>query len=269
MYPFEIQRSQKESVENNELYSTTKRAHVSHLLSEYLINGGIFDSYKFGPEFLRTLWRSVVDRDIIIRYRVRYPSTLEQLALLLLNSFGTKISTAKLTRQYNIKSQHTVKDYIHYLENVFLLFSVNKFSYKLKEQQTSFKKMYISDNGFIQALGFSFSENNGRLLENAVASELKRRCQLTNSVLYYWDDYHFECDFVVKKGKKINALYQVCSELKPENRDREVKGLIAAMKVFKINSGRIITMSQEDSIKEDRYKIDVIPAWRWFLETHE
>jgi hypothetical protein len=249
-----------------DVYSTRARSSISALFSEYVQNSGIFDYYKFGPEFLRTVWRSVIDRDIVIRYRIKYPGILEQLALLLVNSFASKVSIANLTRHFKLKSPHTINDYIRYIENVFLMFPVYKFSYKLKEQFTTFRKMYIIDNGFIRALSFSFSENRGRMLENMVAVELKRCCVREGSQLFYWDDYHFECDFVVKKGTKINSIYQVCAELAVANREREVKGIVAAAREFGLKNGYILTFSQEETIRESGCTIEVMPVWKWMWQ---
>jgi hypothetical protein len=147
------------------------------------------------------------------------------------------------------------------------MFPVHKFSFKLKEQFSAYKKMYAMDNGFIRALSLSFSENRGRLLENAVAIELKRRCVRENAQLFYWDDYHHECDFIVKKGTKIKEVYQVCAELNITNKTREVSGLAAAAREFAVKKAYILTYSQRETIKQKSLTIEVTPAWKWMLET--
>jgi uncharacterized protein len=128
------------------------------------------------------------------------------------------------------------------------------------------KKIYVSDNGYINAVGTLFSDNRGRMLENSVAVELKRRCLHGGAELYYWDDFHFECDFIVKMGKQIESLYQVCFDLTEFNREREIRGLVSAMKVFGLRSGNIITFNHDEIIREKGYTIRVVPAWQWFLE---
>lgn len=248
-----------------DMYATRSRSRITGLFSEYLQNGGIFDYYKFGPEFLRTLWRSVIDRDIVIRYHVKYPEILEKLALVLVNSFASKVSGAKLAKHFSLKSAHTVGDYIRSIENVFLMFPVHKFSYKVKEQFTTLKKMYVIDNGFIRALSFSFSENRGRMLENIVAVELKRQCVRAGAQLFYWDNYHHECDFVVKKGEKITGIYQVCSEVSVANREREINGLLAAAEEFGLKQAYILTSSQEEVFQEKGCHIELMPVWKWLL----
>ena len=249
----------------NSIYSTKTRAQLAVLFSKYLTEGGIFDYYKFGKEFTRNLFRSVITKDIVVRYRVKYANALEELALLLVNYFTSKISLRNLTRHLKIKSSHTVKEYLKYLENAFLVFSINKFSYKIKEQASTFKKIYVSDNGIVNSLIFDFSENRGKLLENLVAVELKRRSVLEDFEIFYWDNQSAECDFIIKKGRKIVSALQVSYELNVQNKKREISGLLRALKEFNLKDGVIITGSSEEKINENGFEIKVIPAWKWLL----
>ncbi|MFH0796621.1 MAG: ATP-binding protein [Candidatus Omnitrophota bacterium] len=249
----------------NSTHSTRVRSQLSVLFSKYLAEGGIFDYYKFGKEFTRNLFNSVITKDIVVRYRVKYANALEELALLLVNYFTSKISLRNLSRHLNIKSSHTVKEYLNYLENSFLIFSISRFSYKIKEQTSTFKKIYVSDNGIINSLSFNFSENRGKLLENLVAVELKRKSILEDFEIFYWDNPNAECDFIIKKGRKIVSALQVSSEINLQNRKREVSGLLRALKEFRLKEGTIITESSEEEISENGFKIKVIPAWKWLL----
>jgi len=247
------------------VYSTRIKSQLSVLFSKYLAEGGIFDYYKFGKEFTRNLFNSIITRDIVVRYRVKYANALEELALLLVNYFTSKISLRNLTRHLNIKSSHTIKEYLGYLENTFLIFSISRFSYKIKEQNSTFKKIYVSDNGIINALSFNFSENRGKLLENLVAVELKRRSVLEDFEIFYWDNQSAECDFIIKKGRKIISALQVSSEINVQNRKREVSGLLRALKEFNLKEGAIITESSEEEISENGFRLKLIPAWKWLL----
>jgi hypothetical protein len=255
----------KISFDEISLNTTAMRSTVSTEFSKYVANSGIFEYYQAGKSFLRNLWSSVITRDVILRYNVKYPVKMEELAILVLNSFSSKISMSNLSKHLKIKSHHTVIDYISCLEKTFLIFTVSKFSYKLREQMSASKKIYIIDNGFIVALGFNFSENRGKLLENIVAIELKRRSHREDYSLFYWDNYYVECDFIIKKGLKIVAAYQVCSELNLNNKKRELDGLTGAMKEFDLKQGVILTESTEEEIIVNGFKINIIPVWKWLL----
>jgi predicted AAA+ superfamily ATPase len=120
-------------------------------------------------------------------------------------------------------------------------------SYKAKGR---FKKVYINDIVFVE-------KEFGRRLENIIFIELLRR----KENVYYFKN-KFECDFVLHKKQAIQVVW----ELNEENERREINGLIEAMKYFKIETGIILTYNQEKEIKLDKYRIQVLPVWKWLLE---
>lgn len=136
----------------------------------------------------------------------------------------------------------------------------------MREQLATLKKIYCVDNGMVSSLIFDFSKNRGRFLENLVAVELRRRGYLEGFEVYYWDDYRVECDFVIKRGKRIVEAYQVCSALTIENREREIAGLMGAMRSFRLKRGVILTESLEEEVAQDGCRISVIPVWKWLIQ---
>jgi predicted AAA+ superfamily ATPase len=249
----------------NHGHSTSQRSRFKKLFDEYCFSGGIFEGYTLGKEHLRTLFRSVFTKDIIGRYRISYPAALEELAAIIINSFAQSVSLNKIAKRIGLKSPHTIKDYLGYLETTYLFFSVKKFSFRIKEQQASLRKAYCCDNGMISSMLFETSANAGRFLENLVAVELKRR-ERTGGSFFYWDDYRRECDFVIKCGNKVTEAIQVCHELTEENRNREQRGILAAMEEFNLDCGTILTADQEDELELEGKRLRVIPAWMWLLE---
>lgn len=256
----------KTGIDTAQTHSTRQRSIIASHFRDYLTSGGIFEYHSLGKEFIRNLFNSIVTKDVNIRYSVKYPKMLEELAVLLVNYFASKISPSRLARVIGVKSANTAREYINYLEKSFLFFAVSKFSFKLKEQMTAFKKIYCMDNGIVSSMIFNISENTGRFLENAVAIELKRRSVHGGFEFFYWDNYNVECDFIIKEREKISAAYQVCSELTVENREREMTGLVEAMKAFGLKKGFILTLSSEDEIKRDGFQINIVPAWKWLVE---
>jgi predicted AAA+ superfamily ATPase len=121
------------------------------------------------------------------------------------------------------------------------------------------KKVYVIDTGFGDANSLSFSNDIGRLFENAVYLQLRR----IYKELYYFREKG-ECDFVVKEKNKVTYAIQVCAEISQDNLAREVNGLLEALTFFDLEKGFIITMNQEDEIVQDEKKIHLIPAWKWF-----
>ena len=145
------------------------------------------------------------------------------------------------------------------------------FSYKIKNQIQYPKKIYFIDNVFINAISTKFMNNFGRLYENIVAVELKRK-ELNNDIkIYYWkNQQQEEVDFVIKEGLKVKQLIQVCFDINNlETKNREIRALIKAGKELKCNNLLIITEDMEKKEKAewfgDKAAINFIPLWKWLL----
>jgi predicted AAA+ superfamily ATPase len=115
----------------------------------------------------------------------------------------------------------------------------------------------------INKMAFTATENKGRLLENLIHTELKRR---SKKIFYWKSKTGRELDFLVtEKGKPIEAI-QACFELTSKNKERELQALIGAAQELKVKKITIITYNQEEAIKEKGKTIQIIPAWKWLLE---
>ena len=110
-------------------------------------------------------------------------------------------------------------------------------------------------------IGFRLSEDNGKLLENVIAVELKR----LKKEIYYFKEKN-ECDFLIKEDTKITEAIQVCYDLNPANEQREISGLIEALEKFKLKSGLILSFDQKKELLVEGKKITIKPSWQWILE---
>ena len=122
------------------------------------------------------------------------------------------------------------------------------------------RKVYTIDTGFAIANSLSYSNDKGRLLENAVFIALKR-----NGFTINYFKKNGECDFVVSKSNKIEHAYQICSNLTLDNQKREIDGLVEALQFFDLPSGTILTIDQEDHFHVSDKDIKVVPTWKWML----
>jgi len=226
----------------------------------YLLEGGFPDYLKTGnKEVLQQLFKDIVYRDIIVRHSVRNDKVLMSIALYLISNVGKEFSFTNIKKTFGVGSVNSVMDYISWLEDSYLLFTLPKFSWSLKSVAINPKKVYVIDTGFGDANSLSFSNDIGRLFENAVYLQLRR----IYKELYYFREKG-ECDFVVKEKNKVTYAIQVCVEISQDNLAREVNGLMEALTFFDLEKGFIITMNQEDEIVQDEKKIHLIPAWKWF-----
>lgn len=268
IFPFSFKEYLK--LEDKELTITEKK----EKLSQYLINGGypeILLKKVELKEYLSLLFNSILYKDIVRRYKIRNPKQIEDLALYLISNAANEYSYNSLTKIGKIKSSHTTEKYLNYLEESFVLFSLNRFSYKVKEQLSSNKKIYCIDNGFIQAKAFKLSPDLGKLYENIAACKLKKEEVEGKLKFYYWkNQQQEEVDFVVKEGTKVKQLIQVCFNIKElETKNREIRALIKAKKELKCSNLLIITEDTEKEEKAewfgDKAVIKFIPLWKWLL----
>ena len=121
--------------------------------------------------------------------------------------------------------------------------------------------MYTLDNGFNEVLTMSFTDDDGRKLENSVYLHRLR----TSHELYYFKEKR-ECDFLVFENNQIKQIVQVCYQLNDENFDREYQVLLEAMQFFKVNEGLIVTLEQQDEFEKDGMKVKIVRLWDYLME---
>ena len=229
--------------------------------SKYLTQGGFPEAIKNeSDEILQRLFDDILTRDIAVRHSIRDVRTLKILSLYLASNCGNLISGSKLSAQLGIKTNVTILEYLSYLEQCYLFFFVPKFNYSAKAQSVNPKKVYCIDTGMIQSVTLSLNADMGRMLENAVFIELRRR---TKNIWYY-SESSFECDFLYGHDSVPENAVQVCYELTSENREREVRGLVETCRKFPGVKPLIITFNQKDKISYDGMIIEAIPAVEFF-----
>ena len=241
--------------------ATIEKVKIKKQFLNYLIEGG-FPEYLATEniDYLRALYESILYRDVMARYNLKNERVLKELIYFSANNLSKEISFNSVKKILGLGSTTTISDYFSYFENSYLLFLLPRYKYSLKKQIQANKKLYLIDNALSKQLGFSFSDNKGKLLENQVFVELKRR---GNEIFYFQEKN--ECDFLIRDKGKITQAIQVCYELNGENEKREIDGLVEAMNEFRIKKGIIVSLNQEKKIRRKNLEIMVIPAWKWML----
>ena len=243
-------------------YATEKKVKIIKLFEEYFLNGGFPEYLKNkDKDYIRTIFENILYRDIIARYSIRRQKVIKELVNILATNISSLFTYNSLKKSLGLANSITVKEYISYLGNSYLFFELQKFDFSIKRQLNSPKKIYLIDPAFNQ-LGMSFSMNRGRILENIVFIELKRK----GREVYYYSNKN-ECDFLIKEGTKISEAIQVCFILNEDNRERELNGLLEAMDKFKLKYAAILTHEQEDEIKVKNKRIKILPVWKWLMQS--
>jgi predicted AAA+ superfamily ATPase len=242
--------------------TTEASARLRTQLDEYLRLGGIPDPLKYPELALRqTLYDDVLYRDIAARHRISQVAALRELAHFLMSNPASRISYNKLKQRLGLGSVNTVKSYIDYLRDSWLLFTTNVYDFSVKRQQVAPKKVYAIDTGLADTVGFSFSPNTGRLLENIVFLTLRRR---TSQIYYFAAPGGTEVDFYLPDERRLIQVAQRIDE--PATRKRELRALAEAMRQLGLNEGLLLTDRNADLIRVDGGTIRVRSIAEWLLE---
>jgi len=219
------------------------------------------------------IYSDIIEKDILKRYKIKNKRTFKEMVRYMISNYGCEISFNKLKNVLGIKDIHTIKNWFSFLESAYLIFILERFSFKLKNQMIAPKKVYCIDMGLANTVSFKTQENRGKVIENLVAIELFRRKSYINKDLeiYYWKDYmQNEIDFVIKEKENVVQLIQVCYDVSDyRTKEREVKGLLKGSRELRCDDLLIITWDYDgeeifdfDNLKR---KIKFVSLWRWLL----
>jgi predicted AAA+ superfamily ATPase len=238
-----------------------QKGEIKHHLRNYMENGGFPEAVldkndELNRQRLREYFNSILFRDIVAARGVKESAKLAELSQYLATNVATAFSYNKISKTINLNI-NTMKEYIHYLQQACLVFQANHFSYSLKESIAAQKpkKTYFIDNGMRNAVAARFTQDEGKLAENLVYLELKRR----GLEVYFWKGKN-EVDFITKDRKgnlqAINVTYGTTIE------PREKKGLTEFNEDHR-KAGTLLITRDTDKKEEE---ITHIPLWKWLLD---
>jgi len=211
---------------------------------------------------LKNIYTDIIYKDAVKRYNIKNISKFESLAYYYLTNISSPCTYNKISRFLNLPVK-TVEIYSKYLETTNILFFIKRFSYSLKEQENSPRKVYAIDNGLAQVSGFRFMENLGKFTENLVAINLLMR----EKEIYYWkDSQEREVDFLIRQDNTIKQLIQVSYNIdNPQTKEREQRALLKASDKLKCTDLLIITWDYENTETTGAKTIKYVPLWKWLI----
>ncbi len=251
-------------------HSTTDRVKMRKLFVQYVFTGGFPEVVLFDERLRVKTLQNYADvmmyRDIVERYGVTNIGALEQFIKKNIANAATPQSSLKTYNQLRSNgvkiSKDSLYEFAQYCEDAFFLFYVSICDASVAKQNRNPKKVYVIDTGLINATSFAFSENVGRLLENVVFIELMRQ---EKRVCYYQEVG--ECDFVVRSGQQVESVIQVTQNMDdPTTRQREIDGLLEAMKMYDKDYGIILTQEEVGEEIINGKKIAIMPIYEWLLQ---
>ena len=244
-----------------DISGTIARGEIQSAFNDYLKQGG-FPIYLKSEDgiVLKTLYDNILYKDVMVRNQIVNEREVKELVYYTVSNIGKPLTYTSLAKVIGVKNPTTVKNYLEYIENTYLLFSLSKIDCSVKAQLRNPKKVYAIDNALVSRLGFHFSGEEGRLLENMVYIELRRR----GGEIFYHNSGNTECDFVVRDGFRVVQAIQVCYLLgSSDTREREICGIRDAMDSFHLLEGTIVTNTHEEEVKYGDKIIHILPAWKW------
>lgn len=253
-------------IKTQKVYSSEEKARLFKNLQEHINLGGYPEAVLFPDEketILRDIFETAIVKEVMERHKIRNSFLLKTLikALISAKEFSVNKFYNYLKTQQIKSSKDSLYKYLSYLEDAFFIFSLNKFSLSYKKAEQSLPKIYFIDNGLLTINGIY---DKGRLMENLVFVELLRR---KKDISYFQTALGEEVDFIVKEGKKIKQLIQVCYDLSNfMTLEREIKPLIKASEEFGCNELLLLNLDVEKEEKIQGKKIKFIPLWKWLLE---
>lgn len=239
---------------------------VKRLFSDYLRWGGFpevsvlttdYEKKKLLDEYLGAMFF----RDLVERYKITNITLLDRLTDKLFSGFSTKFTLTAFYKQYKDKfplsKDLLFRYYKNFIENM-LVFELRKFVESVYKRMRNPAKIYLVDTGLCKRVT---SDDSGRLLENVVFLELKRR----GYDLYYFEGKR-ECDFIARDTDGRLHPVQVCFDLRDDNKVREIGGLVDACKSLNVNTALILTEDHEEELTVEGICVKIVPAWRWCTE---
>ncbi len=174
-------------------------------------------------QYLNGVYNTILLKDISARHQINDLSTLEAVIRFMFANTANICTSKKisdtLTSGGRKVSQPTVENYMHYLEECFMVYKVGRYDIKGKEYLKTLSKYYIADTGLRNMLLGYRNIDTGHILETLVFLELKRR----KYELYTGKIGDMEIDFVAKTPSSIHYVQVAESVKSEETLERELK----------------------------------------------
>ena len=240
---------------------SSQRFEVRRLFDDYFHFGGFPEILKFKEKriWLNNLYQKIFFGDLIARYKIRNDFAMKLIVKKMAESIHDEMSfnrVKNIIQSTGIKiGTSTVIEYLLFLEETWLMFSIQNYLSKINDRESQ-KKFYFIDNGI---LSLFLLRPETILLENIVAIALYRRFK---DQFFYLRGQN-EVDFYIPQER---CLIQVAYNLTlSDTKVREENALVKNYPGVEVNRRMIITMDTEKVYEVDNCKIEVIPVWKWLV----
>lgn len=243
--------------------STQDRADVLSLYNEYVTFGAFPElvDIKNKRAFLSSIYQTIYLGDIITRNKISNDFAIKLILKKIAESVTKPLSFSRLTNILKNTGmaigKQTVINYVGYMTDSYLLFTLQNYAAKLVDKETS-PKYYFMDTGL---LGLMLLDSKSAQLENLVAIELIRRYGVEN--VFFFEN-NVEIDFYIPSERlAIQVSLQVLDDI--DTKERETRAFAKLNNFIPDSKCILITNSEDTNLEYDGIDIEVIPIWKWLL----
>lgn len=238
--------------------------------TDYYTYGGLplvagMKTHKEKSDYLSSLFSKVYLTDEIDRYNIRNKKEFEDLLDVTASSIGAFTNPVKIQNTFKTKEKSsitnkTITSYLNYLEDAFLIQTVERFDIKGRKYIGANKKYYFTDSGLRNArLNFRQIEEP-HIMENIIYNELKMRGYNVDVgiVEYNTKDkdgrtkkIQLECDFVANLGNEkiyIQSALDISSEKKKNQEENSLLRINDSFKKMIIQKEKVIPHYDDNGI---------------------
>lgn len=255
------------TLQKNWEYNPDIKLEVIRRFDDYFYNGGFAEMFPLvnKREWINSLYQKILLGDIVARHAIRGDRSIRLLARKVAENVMQPTSLSRFIHIIKSSgesiSMPTLKDYLQYMEDNYLSFSLLNYASPISEQET-IKKRYYMDNGLLNNFLF---RGETKLLENLCAIHLLKKYSNADEPQLFFYNRNIEVDFYIPDEKlAIQASFDMSET---ETWEREISALVALHKVFPLQRAQIVTRDTELQTEHAGLSIEVIPIWKWLLDT--
>lgn len=269
LFPFSFREYCEYHHINTNGVTTKGEAEMKRAFMEYIMDGGFPEMQNIRNKrgYVQSLLEAIVTKDIQQRFKIRNVDVLRKISNHLINNVCQEVNYGNIAELLGTTDQ-TVKKYVDYLRQAFLIQLLCKHSFKSKERIRN-TKAYIVDPGLQNNRENSFAADNvGWRLENVVYIELLRRCTNDFLDIYYYkaSPRSKEEDFVVCNQDKTVELIQVAYDIENEKTyNRETSSLVKASTSLRCENLTLIAFTKTRVVEIEGKRIKILHAIDWLL----
>ena len=262
-------------------YTSAYQGTLDEAWDDYLVYGGLpliltMEAPEDKAEYLNSLFQKVYISDIVERHNVRNKAELDELVDILASAIGSYTNQSKLARTFkSVKgksiSDKTIKNYIDYLIDSFLISKAARYDIKGKKYIGSPSKYYFEDVGLRNArLGFRQVEQT-HLMENIIYNELRiRGYHVDVGVVEHFEvsgdgkrgKKKFEVDFVATRGSEKYYIQSAFALPTEDKVNQEQRSLLSIPDSFR----KIIVVGDNIKVRRDENGIITVGLRNFLLD---